>query len=210
MKNSAILLQRGFAKAMVLGIAATTITILGSAPAYGVSFTGALNDINGNPDPDVISSVFFTADGISTINFRSYGYAGGTNADGTPITAGGFSPVLTLFDLNDRYSELVTSSADFDFDRFLPAGTYRAVISTFPNLIDDTIDPNPLYSPTGFLGGGDFGTDSSNNSLTSAYAFDVVNKPTAVPEPSSLIGTVLAGFAVVKLKRKLSARKKLT
>ena len=117
MKNSAI--------AMVLGIAATTSTILGSAPVYGASFTGALNDINGDPDPDQIRSVFFTADGTSTINFRSYSYAGGTTADGTIIAAGGFSPVLTLFDLNDRYSEYVSSLGDFDFDRFLAAGTYR-------------------------------------------------------------------------------------
>jgi hypothetical protein len=198
--------MRKFSIAMMAGIAATTTgTILGSTPAHGASFTGSLRTA------DDIYSASFTADGISTINFRSYGYAGGTNAAGAVIAAGGFSPVVTLFDRDNKYSEYEVSSGDFDFARLLPAGSYRAVISTFPNFFDvpDPLNnPNPLYSLAGFLGGGDFGTDLLNNSLTSAYAFDIVNQAaTSVPEPSSLIGSVLVGFAVVKFKRKLSLGK---
>ena len=45
---------------------------------------------------------------------------------------------------------------------------------------------------------------------TKVYAFDVFNvsAPTAVPEPSSLIGTVLAGLTIARIKRRLSSAKK--
>ncbi|WP_373538800.1 nidogen-like domain-containing protein [Chamaesiphon sp.] len=72
-----------------------------------------------------------------------------------------------------------------------------------------------------FLDGGPAGTSLIANSLNSGgllgrYTFNarngaVVNPPTnpsAVPEPSDLIGTALGGLAIVMLKRKLSVAKK--
>ncbi len=47
---------------------------------------------------DEVALFDFTANGASTVTLRTYSYAGGTQADGTPIAAGGFDPILTHFD----------------------------------------------------------------------------------------------------------------
>ena len=85
---------------MLMGVAATTGTILGAAPANGASFSGSFSTAND------IYSVSFSSDGNSTIKFKSYGYDGGTNAAGTIIAAGGFDPILTLFDPADNCPQL--------------------------------------------------------------------------------------------------------
>jgi hypothetical protein len=183
--------MRKFSIAMVLGIAATTTgTILGSAPAYGASFTGFFTD------PNEVFSTSFSADGTETINFSSSSYA-----------SGNFSPILTLFLTTSLdpagiwANNDVLGAGDFNTNLVLAAGTYRAALSVFPNYFDYFIDPQ--YDPLGFSGLGDFDGRGQN------YAFSIVTvPPTAVPEPSSLIGTAVAGFAVVKLKRKLSSAKK--
>jgi Nidogen-like len=70
-----------------------------------------------------------------------------------------------------------------------------------------------------FLDGGPTATSLIANSLNSGgvlgrYTFNarngavVVDPPTAVPEPADLLGTAVAGFAVIGLKRKLAAGKK--
>lgn len=72
-----------------------------------------------------------------------------------------------------------------------------------------------------FLDGGPAGTSLIANSLNSngvlgRYTFNARNggvivpppDATAVPEPSDIIGTVVAGFAVIGLKRKLTSGKK--
>lgn len=172
---------------------------MGSGAAYSanLSFTGNLNDANDTP------SFFFTADGTSTVDIRSYSYAGGVNAEGTTIAAGGFDPILTLFDASDNFfleqEDIGLGNLDFQVSQVLPAGNYRAVISAFANFANQ-----PNFA-AGFNNTGDF------FGQTSAYAFDIqgVNQSaTAVPEPASLIGTAVAGFAVVGLKRKLTASRK--
>lgn len=207
---------KNFTIATILGMAATTTAmVLGSAPADAAnfSFTGNLANSNDN------QSFFFTANGASTVNLRSYSYAGGTNAAGTVIAAGGFDPILSLFDGTDTLLQTVddgpgpvpadpTTGARYDtnFSQALAAGNYRVVISQFSNFAT-----GPNFS-NGFRGtnGPGFG-----NGRTSAWAFDVLNveqasTPTAtsVPEPADLLGTVVAGVAVIGLKRKLSSGKK--
>ena len=87
----------------------------------------------------------------------------------------------------------------------LAAGSYRAVISASGNFANGAF-PGGNFSD-GFTGGTDF------FGRNSAYAFDILNVNnnttlTAVPEPSSLIGTAVAGFTVVMFKRKLSSKNK--
>ena len=186
MKKFSIFAPRGFAKAMLLGIAATTTGVfLESAPARAASFTGSFTD------PNDIFSTSFSANGTETVNFSSSSYA-----------AGNFSPILTLFDSTDTWANNdISGTGDFNTNLVLAAGTYRAVLSVFPNYFDYFIDPQ--YSPLGFSSLGDFDGRGQN------YAFSIATvPPTAVPEPSSLIGIAVAGFTVVKLKRKLSASKK--
>lgn len=174
--------------------------VLGSAPAYGAnfSFTGSFNNPNDTP------SFFFTADGTSTVNFRTYGWGGGTNTAGTTIAIGGFDPILTLFDATDNFVLQQDDAIGYDFNvnQVLASGSYRAVVSTFPNFSNGTNFAN------GFENNGNF------NGRTSAYAFDILNvtkavggTSTTVPEPSGLVGTVIAGSMVIGLKRKLASGK---
>jgi hypothetical protein len=188
--------------AAILSLAATTTTmVLVSTPAYGAnfSFTGSFNNPNDTP------SFFFTADGSSTVNFRTYGWGGGTNAAGATISLGGFDPILTLFDATDNFvlqQDDAATSYDFNVNRVLASGSYRAVLSTYPN----------FSNGTNFANG--FGNNGNFNGRTSAYAFDILNVTKAVrgssatvPEPSGLVGAVIAGSLVIGLKRKLTSGK---
>jgi hypothetical protein len=212
MKNLTTFAPKGFANAIVLGLATmTTGIVVGAAPTHAanLSVVGNLNPI----DPNDKVSVSFTADGISTVTIRSYSYGGGTNDAGTPISATGFDPNLTLFDsagnwYTDRDDDVLL---DFQFSGVLPAGNYQAVVAAFGNNSAGFGNLSTL-----FAGMGTFDTVDpiTNNPVTrsSAYAFDILNvnntTSTAVPEPASLIGTTLAGLAAVGLRRKLASGKK--
>lgn len=196
--------SRDFAKVMILGIvtvAATATTLGTSTPVLAATLTyaGVLTNPNSTP------SFFFAADGISSVTFKSYSYSGGTSTNGTVFGGGGFNPILTIFGnlagRSDQFLFEIDSlplAQDFSATRSpssLPQGNYRAVLSAAPN----------------FAQGGSFaeGFNNINTSFgtnrTGFYAFDITNvtTPTAVPEPASIIGTVVAGLAVVGWKRKL-------
>jgi hypothetical protein len=74
-------------------LALASALLLGASGASALSFsaTGTFAQ-----DQD-IAFFKFTA-GATAVTLRTYGYAGGTLADGTPVAAGGFDPVLTLYD----------------------------------------------------------------------------------------------------------------
>lgn len=193
------LAPRYFTNALVMGLVTTTGITISSAPtlAANLSFTGNL------ANPNDTRSALFSLTAPATVTIRSYSWGGGTNAEGTVIPSGGFDPIVTLF--NDNNGNFITEqedigpSLDFQLIRPLPAGNYRAVISAFANFANGSNFSN------GFGGGGDF------FGRTSAYAFDINTDSatsTAIPEPSSLIGTAIAGFAAVSLKRKLASSKK--
>ncbi|AFY94064.1 DVUA0089 family protein [Chamaesiphon minutus] len=177
-----------FTIATILGITTTATLVTLVAPAYGASLTGSL------ANADAIASLPFNSDG-SELTFRSLSYNGGTNAAGTVIPAGGFSPVLTIFTASGSYFNEYTDVEDLNFTATLLPGNYQAVISTFGRFFDSA---NKTNISQGFDGSGDFFGRNAN------YAVDIV----AVPEPSSSIGIMLAGLSAFKLKRKLVAAKK--
>jgi hypothetical protein len=200
MKKFTILLHRVFVNAVLLGMTTLTGMVLKSAPAHGanLSLTGNL------ADPNATALFAFTADGISNVTIPSYSWGGGTNTAGTTIVAGGFDLNMTLFDAAgnwyDERDDIGSGNLDFQFSRVLPAGTYQLAIAAFGN---NSAGFGTLSTP--FNGAGDF------ENRTSADAFDLLNvstTATTVPEPSSLIGTVVAGFMVVMFKRKFSSRKR--
>jgi hypothetical protein len=174
-----------------LGIATVTVgSIVATTPAFGVT----LGTLNGTlNDADAIANVTFIAPS-TPVNFKTTSYS-----------AGNFSPVLTLFDASDNYFNEYIDIEDLDFDLTLAPGTYRAVISTFGRFFDSSINTN--FS-AGFSGSGDFGLNALGTAPRGAnYALTISTvSATAIPEPSSLIGTALVGFGVVLLRRKLSAR----
>ena len=165
------------------------------APAHGASFTGSL------VDADAIASLPFTSTGSQLI-FQSFSYNGGTNAQGTVIPTGGFSPVLTLFTASGSYiKEYPAAGEDLNFTDTLLPGNYQAVISVTGRFFDF---PTKTNLSQDFDGSGEFFGRTAN------YAVDIsaTSSATAVPEPSSLIGVIMAGISAFKLKRKLSSGKK--
>lgn len=189
--------------AMMFGIAVAAQATLGaSTPTLAaiLTYSGVLSTPNSTP------SFFFTADGTSSVSFKSYSYSSGTSTNTTVFSGGGFNPILTIFGTIASFPDQflfeidnLPGVGDISANRLLAAGNYRAVLSVAPN----------------FAQGGSFsdGFTNTNTSFgsgrTGFYAFDinsVTATATAVPEPTSLIGTALAGLAAIKLKRKLAAK----
>jgi hypothetical protein len=184
MKTPKIITLLGITTATVGSIAATTV------PAFSVT----LGTLNGTlADADAIASVIFTAPS-TPVSFQTTSYI-----------AGNFSPRVTLFDASDNYFDEYIASGDLNFDLTLTPGNYRAVISTFGRFFDT---PANVNFSEGFSGTGDFELNASGTAPRgSDYALTISTvNTTLVPEPSSLIGTALAGVGVVLLRRRLSIR----
>ncbi len=152
-----------------------------SAPAYSAdfSFTGNL------PNDDSVLLFQFTIAAPGNVTLVSYSYAGGTNASSQVIPAGGFDPILSVFDASGAFIDDNDdgSSPDVgidpvsgnDWDTYLeltalPAGTYTVALSQYNNF---AIGPN---LSNGFQGSGTSGfVDDDGFTRTSAWAFDILN-----------------------------------
>jgi hypothetical protein len=208
--------------AKLVGTAVTSLTVvamtLGSESAHAASFsyTGTLNN------PNDFQSFFFTANGASTVNLRSYSYAGGTNAAGDVIAAGGFDPILSLFDSTDTLIQTVDDgpltvpadpvtgrSYDTNFSQALTAGNYRVVISQFSNFAT-----GPNFS-NGFPANQTSFRDFTGATRTANWAFDITgvdtassSNPVSAPEPFTIVGTLVGGTAAMRMRKKLKVAKK--
>ncbi len=155
-------------KVLPIALAFALSAAAGSAQAVNISFTG-----NFNLDDDV--QLFnFTTDGVSEVFLVSYGYGGGTQADGNVVSDGGIDTILTLFDStgalinsNDDGSSTCFSNASavggsggnadpgtgatFDtcLSSVLAAGDYTVAVTQFNNFAN-----GPNLS-NGFLRDGD-------------------------------------------------------
>jgi hypothetical protein len=172
--------------------------IAASASAEAFSFTGALQTDN---DVELLS---FTIGAETTVTFLTLSYAGGTNAADQVIPAGGFEPLLTVFDstgaevgefANGGPGE-VNEGPDGYLDAYgqqsLDAGTYTLALSESFNI------PVDGYLADGFVGGGnplcDF-CDVLGNPLNGNWAVDILTVDSAseegpsatTPEPGTLI-----------------------
>ncbi len=132
------------------------------SPSPG-SFTGTFTS-----DSDQ-REFFFTLAAPGTVTVRTYSYAGGVNAAGATIPAGGFDPTLTLFDSTgltlavnqDGGCALVApdplTAASPCWDAFisatLPAGTYRVILTQSINLpAGPNLTDSFIYNPTNLFG----------------------------------------------------------
>jgi hypothetical protein len=193
MKNITTLIPRSFADAMMLGIAATTAGILmESIPAHSATllFNGNLATPNSTP------FFSFTADGTSTVTIQSSSWA-----------TGGFDPNLTLFNAAgnwiDERDDIGASNLDFRYSGILPAGNYQVAIAAFGN---NSAGFGTVATP--FNGAGTF------QGRTSAYAFQIVNvnnttSATAVPEPFTIVGTLIGAGTALRMRKRLKATNKL-
>ena len=145
-------------------------------------------------------SYYFSLTQSTTVNFRTYSYAGGVDTNGNIIPRGGFDPTLSLFDstgaliANNRDGGCGVVPADavtgFCWDALLsvtlPAGSYQLVLTIGENL------PNGPTLADGFIyeGQGDYTTgpggvgppglwDASGSKRTGALSLAVTG-PAAV------------------------------
>ncbi|MEM9264801.1 MAG: DVUA0089 family protein [Cyanobacteria bacterium P01_F01_bin.13] len=175
---------------MVTGAIVTTLGVGSAAFAVDFSFRGTFSQ------DDDVHLFDFSVDALSPVLFRTYSYAGGTQADGTVIAPGGFDPILTLFDgdgnligendddIFDIVAEDPTTHQAYDslLSVLLDAGNYTVSLTQYGNFASG---PNLL---DGFIqtGNGNYTSELSNCATespfcdfmgdvrTNAWAFDAI------------------------------------
>ncbi len=171
-----------------------------STPTFAAdfSFTGNL------PNDNSVLLFSFTIAAPGNVTVRTYSYAGGTNADSATIPAGGFDPILSVFDSSGALvddnddDDTGTVAADpvsgEEWDTYLemtalPAGQYTVAVSQYANF---AIGPN---LSNGFEGSDTSGfVDDEGFTRTSAWAFDVLNADSA-----ELSDTITGGSSAVQV-----------
>ncbi|PWR03006.1 hypothetical protein DKT77_08685 [Meridianimarinicoccus roseus] len=165
-----------------------------SAAAVDFSFIGALTSDND------VALFDFTVGATSNVTLRTYSYAGGTMADGTVIAAGGFDPILALFDgsgvlidQNDDGSSVPpgpVTGVGFDtlLETTLAAGSYTVSVMQYDNFANgpklaDGFRRDGQGNFTGILSGGcgaPLFCDVTGDARTGNWAFDILNVSEAV------------------------------
>jgi hypothetical protein len=135
---------QGIAMALFLAVPGSAF-----ATPMNYSFTGTFSS------DDDVQLFNFTADGASTVRLISFGYGGGMQSDGNNVVAGGFDPILALFDgvgnlvgQNDDSGSSTTGACGIDvvtpdpitnqqwdtcFDQTLAQGSYTVAIMQYDN-----------------------------------------------------------------------------
>lgn len=174
--------------------AAAAILASGAASAADFSFSGTFSQ-----DDDVVIFDFMVG-APSTVTLRSFSYAGGTQADRTVVAAGGFDPIVAVFDAagvligdqddanddgNVVPADPVTSDAfDVLLDLMLAAGSYSVAISQFenfaagPNLSDGFDESGADFTSAFGCAAGRF-CDFGGFDRAPSFAFDILNVASA-------------------------------
>lgn len=171
----------------------------------------------------------------AAVDFRSYGYGGGTTSTGTVVPRGGFETILTLFsssgvflDENDDGAGVAEDpstglAGDARITANLAAGNYILALTQFDNFsIGDlaegfarTGNPNFTADPSFAAGGPCPGNMFRDISVTDGrcrsgnWTLEFVNVASAMPapEPSALLLLAAGGLALL-LANRLRGRKK--
>lgn len=196
----------------MIAFAAAALASVAALPAAAAdfSFSGSLTD------PNQALLFDFTVGANSTVTLRTYSYAGGTNAAGQTFAAGGFDPILALFDasglLIDDNDDGTCAQVPADpstgncYDTFLQLdlapGQYTVAVTQYPNFaVGPNLSDGFENDATGFGG------------RTPDFAFDVIGVDLAtgpggaVPEPASW-AMMIGGFGLAggALRRRREVR----
>jgi len=112
----------------------------------------------------------------STVSIRTWSYAGGKNAHGELIPAGGFDPILTIFDADGNYldesHDIDTDNEEYDalLSKDLVAGNYIVALTQYPNAAVLTTLKNAFIEGSG---------ESKFNGRNNQWALDIKNVNTA-------------------------------
>ncbi len=206
----------------ILFLTVSVCLIAGSAYAASFSFVGSI------PQDDYVQLFNFSISAPTVVIARTWSFAGGTNAAGQVISAGGFSPVLSLFDATGSQDLLqldwsggqgagpraIDPISGYAWDSYmspsLNAGSYILALSE-----DDNVPNGPTFadgfSRTGqgnFTGPNFTGQPGSfilvdGSQRTNGWAVDIIGADSAeVPEPSSLITLCFGGMAALAFPRR--------
>lgn len=192
--------------------ASISTTNLGTLSA-NVTKTGTLTD-----EAQVIEEAF-TLSSTTDLTVFTTSYGGGTNLDGTMTAAGGFQPMITLYDSAGNYvmGEEVTSpvaktdaKTGLALDAYLKASALAA--GGYIVTLTDIFNQQPVTATNlsdGFTGaGGPTFTDVQGNVRNGNYALNLsVTSGPVVPEPATfwLILPALAGAVLFFRRRRPSA-----
>jgi hypothetical protein len=184
------------------------LTTCAGAGAANFSFTGTFNQ-----DDDVQLFRFaVTGPSFTTVTLQTLSYDGGVNAAGALIPAGGFDPVISLFDAGGT---LLDDNDDGSFgpDAFLAlslgAGNYFAALTESPNRANGpNLSDRFLLAGTGNFTGPGF-VDVFGNQRDAHWALDILNVASAavgiaaVPAPGTLwlVAAALLAFAALSWPR---------
>lgn len=188
------LFRRG--AAALATVAALGCAAVAQAAPTNFSFTGGFTQAND------VQTFTFTANGASAVRLITYSYAGGTQSNGNAVAAGGFDPILALFNAagvlvgqNDDATSNTTGACgaaavnpdpvggarwDTCLNLTLTAGVYTVAIMQFdnfargPNLSNGfTYDGNPNFL-AGRCANGVF-CDANGRARDAHWAFDILN-----------------------------------
>ncbi len=152
--------------------------ISGSASAANFSFIGNLNH------DDAVQEFNFEVEGAAReVTLRTWSFAGGTNAEGQVIQAGGFDPVVSLF--NSSTGALISFNDDgysFNPGGYNPGGFHFQVPAT-----EDEFQIFPIFPITPIFPSSSFAYDSLLATNLSAGNYTVtVTQFKSFPVGSSL------------------------
>jgi Ser-Thr-rich glycosyl-phosphatidyl-inositol-anchored membrane family protein len=133
------------ARLIAVLVVVVLVSTLGSAADF--SFTGTFTDVN------QVQYITFTVGTGAHVVIQSYGYAGGTNAAGTNIAAGGFDPLIAVFQGTDNSATLLYKNDDaFECAHVKQDSVSRQCYDTYMD------KAGALLDPTTVVGGFDPGT----------------------------------------------------
>lgn len=191
------------------------LLVLLSVPA----FSSTILSMGTLPTDDGVVFVPFTISANDLVAIESFGYAGGTTANGSVIAAGGFAPAAWLFDssgneiVSDNGGHCVVTGADpvtgnCDdpyIQENLSAGSYTLALSVWDNTPVDGFLPDG-FNQTGNPGFtcAEFGLTGNFCDVTTAtgtprdgnYAVQI-SAANLTPEPSTFSLITLAGFLLI-------------